>query len=129
MLFLPGADQREFDRFQTLDYAMVSSKLHKKPFRCEVVDVSLSGLQVTSEHPFAMGEEVELEIGLRKNDELVIHAKVCYTRCEANEGGTFSTGMRFVPHTAEQRAAIARYIHSAFMRETPIVRTPAQKAA
>ncbi len=131
MLFLPGADQRLFDRFHTLDYAMLRSNYRKEPYRCEVVDVSLSGLQIRSEHPLAIGEECELEIGLRKGEEFIIHGKVCYTNFteDTESGEVYHSGIKFMPKTLEQRTSIAKYINSAFMRECPVVRGPVKKAA
>jgi hypothetical protein len=131
MLFLRNADQRLFDRFHIMDSGRLDCKGRIKEASCDIFNVSLSGLQVRLDKPLAVGDECIVTIGRRKDEEFVIHGRVCYTNeCEGEDGKeAYASGLKFTPRSMEERTAIAKYINAAFMRECPIVSAPLKRAA
>lgn len=114
----PGhqSDGRRFERFELLDYAMVNPAGGGEPFRSVIVDIGLGGLQLRSKLQLPVGETCELEIGRQNAEPLVIQGEVRYSRV-SDESGLYSSGFKFLPKTHEERAAIAEYVHSVFVRQ------------
>lgn len=108
-----ASDGRRYERIPVLDYAMVRSAPQGSPFRALIVDVSLGGLRLRSEHSFSGGEMIEIQIAQEKGDPVTVDAEVRYT--SDVEGSEFYLcGARFLPKTHEQRVAIVHYVHDAF---------------
>ncbi|MBI5708393.1 MAG: PilZ domain-containing protein [Armatimonadetes bacterium] len=115
MSFNTGSDGRRFERFDILDYAMLSSKNHKEPFRTVIVDIGLGGLQLKSKDQLPVGEVCSIQIAREEADPLCTTGEVRYSR-QAEDKGLYSSGFKFLPSNHVERAAIAEYVHSVFMR-------------
>lgn len=126
MSFQTNSDGRRFERFDILDYAMVSSPNHPEAFRSVIVDIGLGGLQLRSKDQLPVGDTCTLQIGQEEGDPISMQGEVRYSKI-ADESGLYSSGFKFLPSTHEERAAIAAYVHSVFMRqgETPITQKTA----
>ncbi len=116
MSFEATSERRKFDRFQIMDEASVCKDGATEAHNCEVVNVSLMGLQLRSEKPIPVGGSCVLKIAPGSQAEFQIRGEVRYTH-KAEDGEFYSSGFRFVPETAQQQGAIAKYVHSAFLRQ------------
>ncbi|KAA0232496.1 MAG: PilZ domain-containing protein [Armatimonadetes bacterium] len=116
MGFKDTAYDRRFERFEVVDYVVIHAKSGTDPLRSIITDIGLGGLQLRSKSALDQGETCELHIGRGDQDPLIIQAEVRYCR-EDPTAGMFSSGFRFLPTTHEQRAAIAEFVHSVFLRQ------------
>ncbi|MBX3120380.1 MAG: PilZ domain-containing protein [Fimbriimonadaceae bacterium] len=92
---------------------MVRSAPKGHPFRALVIDVSLGGLLLRSEHNFTGGETIEIQIAQERGDAVTVEAEVRHSTVV--EGSQFFLcGARFLPKTHDQRVAIVHYVHDAF---------------
>lgn len=106
-------DGRRYERIPVLDYAMVRNIPAGNPFRALVIDVSLGGLRLRSEHSFNCGEMIEIQIAQEKGDPVTVDAEVRHSN-EVDGSQFYLCGARFLPKTHEQRVAIVHYVHDAF---------------
>ncbi len=106
-------DGRRYERIPVLDYAMVRSTNSGHPFRALVIDVSLGGLRLRSEHDFNPGELIEIQIAQEKGEPVTVVAEVRHSN-EVEGSPFYLCGGRFLPKTHEQRVAIVHYVHDAF---------------
>lgn len=116
MSFEQKSDVRRYERFELLDYAMVHPAKGGEPFRSVVVDIGLGGVQLRSKEQLPTGEQCVLHIGQSDKPPLVLAGEVRYSKPDA-ENGLYSSGFKFLPVNHEERAAIAAYVHSVFMRQ------------
>jgi hypothetical protein len=121
-------DGRRFERFEILDYAMVNSPTCGDPFRSVIVDIGLGGLQLRSKEQLPVGETCELHIGRNGGEPLIVQGEVRYSRI-TDESGLFSSGFKFLPKSHEERASIAEYVHSVFMRQGEAIEDHQKKSA
>lgn len=128
MSFQPNSDGRRYERFEILDYAMVSSKNHKEAFRSVIVDIGLGGLQLRSKDKLPVGDTCSLQIGQTDGEPIQIRGEVRYSRV-TDETGLYCSGFKFMPASHEERAAIAQYVHSVFMRQGEAIARAELKAS
>ena len=116
MSFETTTNGRRFERFDILDYAMVSCPKHPEAFRSVIIDIGLGGLQLRSKDPLPVGEICTLQIGQGSREPLEMKGEVRYSNV-TDDSGLYSSGFKFLPSSHEERAAIAEYVHSVFMRQ------------
>lgn len=114
------SDVRRYERFELLDYAMVHPTSGGEPFRSVVVDIGLGGVQLRSKEQLPAGEHCMLHIGQSDKPPLVLAGEVRYSKPD-EEKGLYSSGFKFLPANHEERAAIAGYVHSVFMRQVEAI--------
>jgi hypothetical protein len=110
------ADTRQYARFDVLEYAMVYHPDSQEPLRSVVVNVGLGGLQVLSRKQLAIGDVCHVVIAKSDGAKMTVPSEVRYSN-PYNGSGLFTTGMRFVPETAEQKSEVVDYVHSVFQRQ------------
>lgn len=110
------ADTRRFARFDVLEYAMVYHPDALEPLRTVVVDVGLGGVQVLSRQQLQIGDICHVDLGKADGSRLTVPSEVRFSH-PCNGSGLYTTGMRFVPETHEQKSEVVDFVHDVFRRQ------------
>lgn len=109
-------DGRRFSRFETLEYALLTSEGVDEPLPAVIVDISLGGLQLRTRVPLEPGDEYLMQIGQGGEHPIMTAVEVRYS-AKIPHTGLHSVGVRFLPGHSEQRMRLVHYIHDAFARQ------------
>jgi hypothetical protein len=108
-------DKRRYLRYEILDYAVVRVDGESADINTVIADISLGGVQLRSKVPFAPGQSCTIRVGWHDGSR-GLRAEVRYSR-RLPDSELFTTGMKFVPESHEDRVAIAEYVHQTFERQ------------
>ncbi len=109
----PQVDQRQYARFELLEYAIARRDDDPEPIRSVVTDISLGGLQIRSRAEFEVGRTYQIEIGRTTASPLALPVEVRYCR-PIEESDLFAAGLRCLPRSASERTAWVDYVHGIF---------------
>ena len=112
----PKTDTRRYARYDILEYAMVYHPDSEEPVRSVIVNVGLGGVQVLSRKQLQTGDVCHVTIAKSDGTRMTMPGEVRYSN-PFNGSGLFSTGMRFVPETDEQKTEVVDYVHGVFQRQ------------
>lgn len=111
------ADTRRYARFEMFEYAMVYVPNRPDPVRTVIVDIGLGGLQLRSRGELPVGETCMVQVGSAAGKSFELRGEVRHSTA-LPETNIYSTGIRFLPATHEDRVAIAEYVHAVFQRQS-----------
>jgi hypothetical protein len=109
-------DKRRYLRYEILDYAVVRMDGDLGEINTVIADISLGGVQLRSRVPFEPGQSCTIRVGWHDGDPMGLRAEVRYSR-RLPDSELYTTGMRFIPESHEDRVAIAEYVHQTFERQ------------
>jgi hypothetical protein len=110
-----ATDKRRFLRYEMLDYALAYTS-GCEAINSVIVDIGLGGVQLRSKEALPVGAVCQIHIGRSEGDPLVLAGEVRHSKLVPNSD-LVSSGIRFCPHTHEERLAIAEYVHGVFQRQ------------
>lgn len=109
-------DTRRYSRFEILEYAMVYHPDGREPLSSVVLNVGIGGMQVLSRKQLQVGDICHVDLPKPDGTRMTIPSEVRFSG-PFNGSGLFSTGMRFVPETHEQKADVVDFVHDVFQRQ------------
>jgi len=113
-----GVDLRLYARFELGTEAKVSSDGEAESVASRLVDIGLGGVSLETNTALEANSKVNLQIDI-KSISLEVPCQVLY--CCPNKQGSFSSGLKFVPSTHQERVAIAEFVHDVFQRQWEIL--------
>lgn len=112
-----NSEQRQYLRYQILDYASVFLPGSAEPVPAMLTDIGLGGAQVRSQLPMPVEGRITIRLAGGSGKAVDLPAEVRH--CTQVEGTSlYGSGVRFMPKTHAQKMALAEFVHAVFQRQS-----------
>ncbi len=105
-------ERRDQARYEVLEYALL--RTNGEEHTAVLQDIALGGVRCSTRRYYRMGERCELVVARGDGSTVALPIEIRYS---SNRGERlFTTGLRFIPQTTNERRDVAEFVHDAFRR-------------